>query len=56
MNTEELTAKQLAEIKSCSVKTVYRYVKRGMPCKRAGENCHARFNLSEVNEWLGSQK
>lgn len=51
---ELLTADELAERLKVSPDQVYRFVKRGMPCKRLGKtrNARLRFDADEVLAWI----
>lgn len=52
---ELLTAKEVAEILSISVKTVYSYVQRGLiPYIRMQSN--VRFIRSEIDKWVGERR
>ena len=49
-----LSAKQLSEKLNISIKTIYKYVRQGMPhVKLKGKTSAYRFELEKVMEWLG---
>lgn len=51
-----LSAKQLSKKLNISIKTIYNYVKKGMPhVKLKGKTSAYRFELEKVMEWLNNQ-